>query len=194
MFCWGAGLRAHHLNAGAPSDANGRVCGDCHANDPVPDPENTIPVYYLRDDVSVENPCSAQYPEGEDWNGDMVGLDNDGDLLYDFADPDCGPSGLDDPFAAGEGFAARLAIAPNPSSRGTQIVFRLDAASPVVVTVVDLRGRSVARIEQDVLPPGRHALDFDGRGPDGRMLPAGIYGVRVEAGDRVLTGKLALLR
>jgi hypothetical protein len=88
----GPGLRLHHENAGAPPDANGLICSDCHTTDPKPAPENIAPPYYSRTDVTVKEPCQAQpAPPGEDFNGDLVGLDNDGDLLYDTQDPDCTP-------------------------------------------------------------------------------------------------------
>lgn len=85
----GPGLRAHHANANVPPDANGQRCVDCHAGDPAPAPENEVPPHYARADVRVNNPCGSTGPGGEDWNGDGIGLDNDGDLLVDDADGDC---------------------------------------------------------------------------------------------------------
>ncbi len=81
---WGAGLRAHHLAEGET------LCASCHPNDPVPSPEDTLPVYYSRTDVNVTDPCqSTPAPPGEDFDASGRGLDNDGDLLFDMADPDC---------------------------------------------------------------------------------------------------------
>lgn len=92
-FGWGAGLRLHHANAGAPADSDGLFCVDCHPGDPVPDPEDTVPVYYVRGDVDVNDPCVvASASGGEDWDGDGFGLDNDGDLDYEDADSDCSAS------------------------------------------------------------------------------------------------------
>ena len=82
----GAGLRLHHTNAGVTAS-----CITCHAGSPTPAPEDTLPPYYGRTDVTIKDPCQAQpAPPGEDFNGDLVGLDNDGDLDYDTADSDCG--------------------------------------------------------------------------------------------------------
>ena len=93
VYGWGAGLRAHHANAGAPADADGLYCVDCHDSDPAPGPENALPPYYSRSDVRVTDPCViASASGGEDWTGDGVGLDNDGDLDYEDADSDCGTS------------------------------------------------------------------------------------------------------
>ena len=87
------GLRLHHKNAGAPADGTGLVCADCHS-DGTPAAENVVSAstrpYYLRTDVSVDNPCQAQpAPPGEDFDGSGTGLDNDGDLDYDGNDPNC---------------------------------------------------------------------------------------------------------
>jgi hypothetical protein len=97
---WGAGLRAHHLNAGVGPDASGRTCASagCHVNDPAPPPEDRLPSYYLNPGNNHPNmptdscnPASAGYPES--FAGANMGTDNDGDLVYDENDPDCaGPT------------------------------------------------------------------------------------------------------
>jgi len=80
----------HHTNAGAPADGNGLFCKDCHP-DPVLLGEDSLPPYYTRADVNVKEPCDGLTSgPGEDYAGDGTGLDNDGDLLYDTNDPDCG--------------------------------------------------------------------------------------------------------
>jgi hypothetical protein len=88
----GPGLRAHHINAGAPADGDGFTCTSaCHSSDPTPPGEDTLPAYYSRGDVNVNDPCDATTGgPGEDYSGDGEGLDNDGDLVYDAADTDCG--------------------------------------------------------------------------------------------------------
>ena len=80
----GAGLRLHHINAGAPADSNGEFCNDCH-NDATPVGEDTMPAWYATFSL---NPCNVN--EGEDFTGNGLGNDNDGDLDYDGADSDCG--------------------------------------------------------------------------------------------------------
>ena len=64
-------------------------CG-CHNPKPAAEPENTIPPYYGRGDVSLVNPCRIGRDNGgEDFDGDGLGLDNDGDGVFDANDPDC---------------------------------------------------------------------------------------------------------
>jgi hypothetical protein len=74
---WAAGLRLHHENADAPPDSGGLTCQmGCHAGDPMPLPEDTLPLYYPRQDTTVTDSCDDN-------------LDNDGDLDYDGDDSDC---------------------------------------------------------------------------------------------------------
>ncbi len=81
---WGAGLRLHHANAGVG------LCAGCHPSDPPPPPENTAPSYYFLPDANHPNkptdPCDSA---SENYAGAVIGLDNDGDDLYDGDDTDC---------------------------------------------------------------------------------------------------------
>ena len=81
------GLRAHHLVNAVAS------CAVCHPGDPLPPTEDTPPAYYGTADTNVTGPCNdvAAARTNENWTeGDYLGSDNDGDGLYDGADPDCG--------------------------------------------------------------------------------------------------------
>ena len=85
------GLRAHHAANGVTS------CAGCHPGDGPPPAEGIDPPYYGVTDYgnhNVDNSCNnlAAANTNENWTiGDFVGLDNDGDNLYDLADFDCGP-------------------------------------------------------------------------------------------------------
>jgi hypothetical protein len=113
---YGAGLRRHHWNANVDIDldpdpvgefiVNTRLCATCHfdadpANGMTPVGEDVKPPYYADPDgggsaiahaVMPSDPCAdplnADLPE-EETVGDMLALDNDGDLSYDTADSDC---------------------------------------------------------------------------------------------------------
>ena len=86
----GAGLRAHHVNNGVT------VCLDCHPPE-TPDPENVNPPYYSgtwTTMTKVRNPGNTVKAANtnENWSiGDFIGLDNDGNNLYDLADYAVGP-------------------------------------------------------------------------------------------------------
>ncbi len=84
----GEGLRLHHIReagvVGTPND-----CNDCHAP-PVPQPESVNPPFYgsAVGQIPADACNTAAAPRNENKFG-SVGLDNDGDGLYDGADPDC---------------------------------------------------------------------------------------------------------
>ena len=84
---WGAGLRSHHANSNVGLDNGNLACIDCHDDDPSPLGENAVPAYYGGTNVNVFDPCNLD--GSENWTPDGLGLDNDGDLVYDNADSDC---------------------------------------------------------------------------------------------------------
>ncbi|MFQ5490782.1 MAG: hypothetical protein ACE5GE_08690 [Phycisphaerae bacterium] len=78
----GVGLRQHHATAGVGT------CAMCHPVDPPALGEDVMPVYYGTVDTNADDPCNGSGLEN--WSiGDGFGMDNDGDDLYDAADPDC---------------------------------------------------------------------------------------------------------
>jgi len=90
----GAGLRQHHTNAGAA------FCGGCHSDNNTatftPAGESAAPPYYFTPDAAhpdkPTDPCNANAGSiGQESVFGTIGLDNDGDLLYDGDDPDCQP-------------------------------------------------------------------------------------------------------
>jgi hypothetical protein len=87
----GPGLRARHINGGAPPDGNGNTCTSaCHGSDPPAPGETVLQAYYSRGDVSITAPCLTDPAQGgEDYDGSGKGLDNDGNLQYEADDTDC---------------------------------------------------------------------------------------------------------
>lgn len=81
------GLRAHHAANGVSE------CADCHTDGPPPS-ENVKPPYYGTPDTKANNPGNTVLATNinENWSvGDFLGLDNDGNNLYDLADYAVGP-------------------------------------------------------------------------------------------------------
>lgn len=78
-----AGLRKHHKVNGES------ICYGCHDPLETPQTENTKPPYYGTVDTKVNNPANTVLLSNtnENWSvGDFLGLDNDGNNLYDLAD------------------------------------------------------------------------------------------------------------
>jgi len=60
--------------------------------------------------------------------------------------------------------------------------------------VYDVAGRLVRIVADEERPAGRTELAWDGADGNGRPVAAGVYLVRVEAGNRTARGKAVLLR
>ncbi len=103
----------------------------------------------------------------------------------------------DDLFAAGVATAAPAAVrtaapsvtvGPNPFRSRTTVRYQVEEPAEVRLAVYDLLGRTVAVLAEGRVEAGAHAATFDARG-----LAAGTYVWRLQAGDRVETGRLTVL-
>ena len=114
----GDGLREHHVNNGADA------CYDCHSPGS-PDAENVPPPYYFTPDTVHPNkptdPCNANGSESRVALGS--GLDNDGNLLYDAADPACVVVA-----------APKIGVAPTTLTFGNQNVGTTSATQTVTIS------------------------------------------------------------
>ena len=68
---------------------------------------------------------------------------------------------------------------PNPFVDRVQLAFALPAAATARLEIFDVRGRSIRAYEPEHLTAGDHALTWDGRTSEGRLVGRGIYFMRV---------------
>jgi flagellar hook assembly protein FlgD len=64
----------------------------------------------------------------------------------------------------------------------------------VTVGIYDVGGRLVTTLTDGERTPGRHELVWDGRGPGGQPLAAGVYWARVAAGDERAATRFTVVR
>ncbi len=135
--------------------------------------------------------------------GSLV-LDVDGDRLdATFV----GPTGADqDHFSLVKGpvtavpegpAAAGLRLAPpspNPFRGPVRMDYTLPRRGPVRLAVLDVRGRTVAVLEEGVREAGPHTVRWDGRDGNGRPVSPGVYFGVLRAGPETRTRKLVLTR
>jgi hypothetical protein len=79
---------------------------------------------------------------------------------------------------------------PNPFGRSTTVAFSLLREETVDLRVFDVTGRVVARLASGRFPAGDHELEWTGVDTRGRRVSAGIYFVRLVAGDVEVTRKM----
>jgi len=82
-----------------------------------------------------------------------------------------------------------LSSFPNPFNPSTAIVYNLPSAGHISLRVFDLLGREVAVLKDGFVEAGTHRVTFDGSG-----LASGIYFTRLDAGERLQTKRLMLLK
>jgi hypothetical protein len=84
---------------------------------------------------------------------------------------------------------------PNPVHVGsTTIPFALASAGKVRIRVLDLAGREVVVLLDELAEPGEHSVLWDGRNKQGETVPAGIYLYQIQTSAFEATRKLVRLR
>jgi hypothetical protein len=85
-------------------------------------------------------------------------------------------------------------IAPNPSVREARVEFSLSRGGHARAAVFAIDGRRVRTLADTEFAAGPHWRAWDGRDDAGLPVAPGIYVVRLEAEDRVLSRRLVWLR
>mgnify|MGYP001026372485 CR=1 FL=1 len=83
---------------------------------------------------------------------------------------------------------------PNPFNPRTTIYFALERASEVEISIHDVAGRRVRRVDPGVLSAGEHAFTWTGRDARGRTVSTGVYLVHVRAAGTTRTLKVSLVK
>jgi hypothetical protein len=94
------------------------------------------------------------------------------------------------------GAAARLALRVLPSlvTDEATVHFRLPQPAAFELTIHDVKGRIVRRLDRGSLPAGSHLRVWQGTDHAGRAVAGGIYFVRLAVGGHVISKKVAVLR
>jgi len=92
-----------------------------------------------------------------------------------------------------------LANYPNPFNPETWIPYRLAEAANVTLTIYDIQGTIVRRIEVGHQQPAVYvsrdkAIYFDGRNNNGEQVSSGVYFYHLKAGDFSATKKMLILK
>ena len=88
----------------------------------------------------------------------------------------------------------KLMIYPNPSRLTARLAVTLPDRESVFLEIFDVSGRRVMSRSTSILSSGDHTLHWDGRDPDGRAVPSGVYLARLRAGAHDRTRIFSLIR
>jgi hypothetical protein len=187
----GAGLRQHHTNAGVDA------CTDCHDDaspaNYTPVGEQVLPSYYANPGTGHDNmPTGSCNDDGsEHFAGATLGLDNDGNSVYDTADPGCDISAV----PVSSPMARLLQNHPNPFNPTTDIQYVMGEPGHALLQVFSVTGervRTLVNANHD--RAATYQVTWNGEGEDGRSLPSGIYFYRLESPNGVEMKKMVLLK
>lgn len=78
---------------------------------------------------------------------------------------------------------------PNPFNPSTSIGYTVPVRAAVRLEVLDLQGRTVATLVDEVREPGRYTAEFSGAG-----LPSGVYFYRMVSDGLTLSKKMVLMK
>ena len=106
---------------------------------------------------------------------------------------------VDGPVASPEtaprsGGLALAPAAPNPFRAATRLAFMAPSAASAVLDVHDVRGRRVRRLVGGRIAGGVGEILWDGADDEGRVLPAGVYWVRLSTTEGSAVRKVTKLR
>lgn len=82
---------------------------------------------------------------------------------------------------------------PNPFNPQTIIPYQLNQAEQVQLSVYDLSGRRVKNLVDTWQTAGRYDIVWNGTNDFGRPVASGIYLYKLQAGQQIITMKMALL-
>jgi hypothetical protein len=86
---------------------------------------------------------------------------------------------------------------PNPFNPYTKVLFDIPSGANQVsvnLQIYDISGRLVRTLLQGSREPGRHEVIWNGKDNRGAQVGAGIYFIRIRAGEWVHTRKVALIK
>ncbi|MGQ0721154.1 MAG: FlgD immunoglobulin-like domain containing protein [Candidatus Eiseniibacteriota bacterium] len=83
---------------------------------------------------------------------------------------------------------------PNPFAASTTVPFTVRRTSVVNLSVFDVTGRLVRTLASGGFSAGEHVTSWDGQDGSGRPAAAGVYFVRLDAGEDAATRRIVRLR
>jgi len=214
--------RRDNFNTGHYDSDNVPVPVVLYIEQAVVDPSGSVRVTWLSGEpVSSFNIYRSAAGEGDpELAGAVEGQAGDGIRQYEFVDVpveagvytyEINPVSYDGIETRGVRFTlevgslevSRLAlrrISPNPLSTGRPGVIEFSVpgtgseAAPVELRVFDLQGRVVRTLIRGEAVAGGHSVEWDGRDGSGRILPSGLYVIRLESGVRAENARVLMVR
>jgi hypothetical protein len=83
---------------------------------------------------------------------------------------------------------------PNPFNPTSTIAFDLEKNNAIAVDIFNISGQRVRRLAQGYYSAGSHSLVWNGENDNNQILPSGVYMIKIDLGNRVLTKKVTMMK
>ena len=83
---------------------------------------------------------------------------------------------------------------PNPFNPTTTIDFSVASESLVTVKIINLLGKEINTLVNEILDAGYHTIQWDGKNNFGTSVPSGIYIYQLESDHILLNKKMILMK
>lgn len=97
-------------------------------------------------------------------------------------------------FTLSQNFPNPFPVQESFANRGTEISFHLAGSAAVELSIYNIAGEKVRTLMAGTVPPGRHAVQWNGTDERGQRLASGTYVYRLKAGNLQTAQKLVLLQ
>ncbi len=87
----------------------------------------------------------------------------------------------------------KLTASPNPFKSSAKLSYELKEPAKVSLSVYNLKGQLVATLDDGFKGSGQHSVIWDGKDSKARILPSGVYLIRLKLGERFFTSKKVTL-
>ncbi len=152
---------------------------------------------FVEDISAPDNPsCAAVLDFDEDGDLDLALSDEIADVVV-LMENTASPTGVEEIAGDGAGDAAAgagttlMSAYPNPFTDATRLRFMLTRAAQTRIDVVDVAGRIVMTRPMEARGAGWHDVEIGAADRDGgRQWPAGVYFVRLKAGEETVTTRV----
>jgi len=91
-------------------------------------------------------------------------------------------------------FESQVSISPNPCKQFATISYQLAQPGMVSARIYNMLGQQVSTVFSGSRQAGAYSVRWDGKNAKGQAVPAGVYVLRLSAGEQMFTKRITLLK
>jgi hypothetical protein len=91
-------------------------------------------------------------------------------------------------------FESQVSISPNPCKQFATIMYQISKSVMVNVSIYNMLGQQVSTVFSGSRQAGAYSVRWDGKNAKGQAVPAGVYVLRLSAGEQMFTKRITLIK